>query len=148
MAASITIGQPYGDHVGILGSQRDCPRQLVRITVQGNQVANQVGATTPTTLLSGSCLGIITATGKAVLVNSAATDGSQVLAGILRDPVETAAGDVAAVMYLTGSFLADRLLFGGSDAVNNHFSLWTGKAIAVAGLYCEASNPYPGSTWS
>jgi len=51
-------------------------------------------------------------------------------------------------MFLTGTFLADKLLFGGSDTVNSHFSLWTGKAIAVQGLYCEASNAYPGSTWS
>jgi hypothetical protein len=90
----------------------------------------------------------ISASGKAVLVNSSATDGSQTLAGVLRDCVETANGDVVAVMYLTGSFLSDKLLFGGSDTVNTHFSQWTGKAIAVAGLCCEASNPYPGSTWS
>jgi len=81
-------------------------------------------------------------------VNSASTDGSQTLAGVLRDCVETANGDVVAVMFLTGSFLADKLLFGGSDTVNSHFSLWTGKAIAVQGLYCEASNAYPGSTRS
>jgi hypothetical protein len=136
------------DHTGIFGSQRDAPRQRVKITIAGGQAANQNGAPTPTTLLPGSCLGLISASGKVVLVNSANTDGSQTLAGVLRDYVETANGDVAAVMYLTGSFLSDRLLFGGSDTVNKHFSQWTGKAIAVGSLYCEASNPYPGSTWS
>jgi Bacteriophage lambda head decoration protein D len=111
MAASIKIGTAYGDHTGIFGTQRDFPRQRIRITIAGNQVANQAGAPTATTLLPGTCLGIITATGKALLVNSANTDGSQTLAGVLRDSVETAAGDVVgAVMYLTGSFLANRLL--------------------------------------
>jgi hypothetical protein len=148
MAASITIGQPYDDSNGILGSQRDAPRQRVKITIAGNQAANQIGAPTLTTLLRGSALGIVTATGKGVLVNSANTDGSQTLVGILESDVETANGDVSAIVFLTGSFLSDRLLFGGSDTVSKHFSQATGKAIAVQGMYCEASNPYPGSTWS
>jgi hypothetical protein len=70
------------------------------------------------------------------------------LVGILESDVETANSDVVAVAYITGNFLADKLLFGGSDTVNAHFSQWTGKAIAVEGLYCEASNAYPSSTWS
>jgi hypothetical protein len=148
MAASIQIGQPYDDFQDIFGTQRDGPRQLARITIAGNQAANQIGTPTPTTLLPGSCLGLISASGKAVLVNSANTDGSQTLVGVLRDCVETANGDVAATVYLSGSFLADKLLFGGVDTVSTHFSNWTGKAIAVGSLYCEASNPYPGSTWS
>jgi len=106
MAASIIIGQPYDDSNGIFGSQRDAPRQLARITIAGGQVANQIGAPTPTTLLPGSCLGLISASGKAALVNSAATDGSQTLAGVLRDSVETANGDVVAVMFLSGSLLS------------------------------------------
>jgi Bacteriophage lambda head decoration protein D len=145
--ASITIGQPYGDHVGILGTQRDAPRQLVRVTVQGNQVANQSGAATPTTILAGSCIGIVSATGKALLVNSSNTDGSQTLAGVLEHSVETAAGDVSATVYLTGSFLADKLLFGGVDTVSKHFNQFTGKALA-ADLYAEPSSSYPGASWS
>jgi hypothetical protein len=62
--------------------------------------------------------------------------------------VETANGDVVAVMFLTGSFLADRLLFGGADAVNNHFSRWTGKALAAQGMYAEPSQSYPSSAWN
>jgi hypothetical protein len=62
MAAGVTIGAPYGDHVGIFGSQRDAPRQRVKITIAGGQVANQNGAPTTTALLPGSCIGIITAT--------------------------------------------------------------------------------------
>jgi Bacteriophage lambda head decoration protein D len=146
--ASIQIGTAYGDHTGIFGTQRDFPRQRVRITVQGNQVANQANAPTTTTLLPGSCLGIVSATGKAVLVNSSATDGSQTLAGVLRDSVETGNGDVSAVMYLTGSFLADKLLFGGTDTVNKHFSPATGRALVAEGLYAEPSQGYPASTWS
>lgn len=147
MAARFQIGTPYDDFPNIFGSQRDCPRQRIKVAIAGNQAANQANAPTATMLLRGSCLGIVTATGKAVLVNSAAADGSQTIAGVLRDCVETANGDVAAVMYLTGSFLSDKLLFGGSDTVNAHFSRWTGKAIAVQGMYCEPSNPYPNSTW-
>jgi hypothetical protein len=106
MAASIIIGQPYDDSNGILGSQRDAPRQRVKVTIAGNQSASQSGAPTLTTLLRGSALGIVTATGKAVLVNSAHTDGSQTLVGILESDVETANGDVSANVYLSGSFLS------------------------------------------
>ena len=122
MAASLIIGNPYDLTPNIFGSQMDAPRQKVRLTLGGGQIAGQPGAPTPTTLLLGSCLGIASASGKAVLVNSAATDGSQTLAAVLAHDTETGNGDVIAVAYLTGSFLASRLLFGGTDTVATHFS--------------------------
>jgi hypothetical protein len=96
----------------------------------------------------GSCLGIITATGKAVLVNSAAADGSQQFAAVLARDTETASGDQVVIAYITGSFLADKLLFGGSDSVDTHFSKWTGKALAVESMYAEASQPEADPRWS
>jgi hypothetical protein len=74
------VGNNYDEMSNILGSQLEAPRQKVRLTIAGNQTANQPGAPTPTTVLLGSCLGIITATGKAVLLNSANVDGSDILA--------------------------------------------------------------------
>jgi hypothetical protein len=96
----------------------------------------------------GSALGIVTATGKAVLVNSQATDGSQTLAAVLDLDTETASGDQVVVAYITGSFLASKLLFGGSDTVANHFQRFTGRALAVPAIFCEWSTPEPDSAWS
>lgn len=75
-----------------------------------------------------------------MLVNSSATDGSQTLAGILESDVETANGDVAAVMFLTGSFLADNLLFGGSDTVDTStLTLASGPAKLLLSRGCTAN---------
>jgi hypothetical protein len=96
----------------------------------------------------GSALGIVASTGKAILVNSAATDGSQTLAAILARDTEIASGDQVVIAYITGSFLKDRLLFGGSDTADTHFSRWTGKALAVEAMYAEPSTPEPDSAWN
>jgi hypothetical protein len=147
MAASLTVGSAYDLSPSIFGAQ-DFHRQRVRVTLAGPQTANQAEAPTATTLLMGSCLGIITATGKAVLVNSADTDGSQQLMGILARDTETAFGDQVVIAYITGSFLADKLLFGGTDTLANHFNKWSGKAIAVEAMYAEPSTPEPDSAWN
>src|SRR5260370_17028982 len=113
MEVSFTVGSAYDFSPSIFGAQ-DFHRQRVRLTLSGPQTANQPKALTPTQLLMGSCLGIITATGKATLVNSAAADGSQQFAAVLAFDTETASGDTTVVAYLTGSFLSDKLLFGAT----------------------------------
>jgi len=148
MAAYITIGAPTEDGSNdILGTQ-DLHRQRIRLTVQGNQTASQTGACSPTTLLRGSALGLISASGKAILLNSQATDGSQTLVAILAHDLETSGGDQIALAYVTGSFLADRLLFGGSDVVASHFNRFTGRGIAAPSIFAEPSTSYPDSPWS
>jgi hypothetical protein len=68
----------------------------------------------------GTVLGIITADGKAVKVNSANTDGSQKPYGILADTVDATTEDRPAVVYLTGEFNGAALKFGGTDTVATH----------------------------
>jgi Bacteriophage lambda head decoration protein D len=122
--------------------------ERVRLTLAGNQAVNQSGALTPTTLPMGSCLGLVSATGKAVLLDSTRTDGANVLAAVLARDTETANGDVVVIAYITGSFLASKLLFGGTDTVNTHFSRFTGKAIAAGAIFVEWSTAEPTSGWS
>lgn len=75
-------------------------------------------------------------------MNSRATDGSQTLVAVLQDDIDTASGDSLAVVYITGSFLASKLLFGGTDTLATHFSPWTGRSIAVPAIFAEPSTQY------
>lgn len=69
------------------------------------------------TLSRGSVLGIETATGKAILCDANATDGSKVAKYILaEDSISTASADVIATCYLTGIFNRDALIFGTNGA--------------------------------
>lgn len=68
----------------------------------------------------GTCLGKITATGKHVIVNSANADGSQNPQCILGEDVDATAGDVQAVVYLSGSFNQGAIVFGGADTAATH----------------------------
>lgn len=62
-------------------------REAVTVTVSG-----------ATKWLSGQLLGRITATGKYVKYNDAATDGSQAVAGVLYNELDPVAGDVKATI--------------------------------------------------
>jgi hypothetical protein len=68
----------------------------------------------------GTVLGIVTADGKAVSVDSTKADGSQKPYAILADTVDATAEDRDAVAYLTGEFNGAALKFGGSDTVATH----------------------------
>lgn len=79
-------------------------------------------------LVSGSVLGVITASGKVVLHTAAAVDGSQVVSGILFDNIDATAGDKAGVAIVRDAVVAsDKLTYeAGADA--------TAKAVVVAAL--------------
>ncbi|UHA74470.1 head decoration protein [Paenibacillus sp. 481] len=68
----------------------------------------------------GSVLGIITLENKATLVDSIKTDGSQTAVAILADDVDATLADKVALIYLTGEFNRDELLFGGTDTADKH----------------------------
>lgn len=70
--------------------------------------------------MAGSVLAIITATDKAVLVDSTKSDGSQTVHGILAADVDATSEDKDAVVYLTGEFNQAALKFGGTDTVATH----------------------------
>ncbi|MBP1924600.1 hypothetical protein J2Z76_000453 [Sedimentibacter acidaminivorans] len=70
------------------------------------------------TMVRGTVVGKITASGKIKAVDSAAVDGSKDPYGILADDV-AADGDPA-VLYLTGEFNEDAITFGGTDTADTH----------------------------
>lgn len=68
-------------------------------------------------LTRGTVVGLITGTGKAVAVDSAAVDGSKNPYGIIAEDVEA---DKPVVVYLTGEFNESALTFGGADTPDTH----------------------------
>jgi hypothetical protein len=86
------------------------------------------------TLLSNTALGIVTASGKLVKVNSGAVDGSAKLAGVLKYPVNTASGDAAGQVIIIGAFPKGSLIYGSTDTDSTHFSV-LGVATAGSRIY-------------
>lgn len=70
-------------------------------------------------LARGTVIGKVTATGKFKVVDSAASDGSQVPYGILTDTVDTTA-EVTTTAYVSGLFNINALTFGGTDTASTH----------------------------
>lgn len=71
-------------------------------------------------LKRGTVLGVITASGLAVPVDSTKADGSQTADAILSDDTDTTAADVVAVAYTSGKFNREALIFGGTDTADKH----------------------------
>ncbi len=92
----------------------------------------------------GSAIGIITAEDKGVLVDSASSDGSQGLYGILIGQngawgdVDATAEDQAAIVWLTGEFAQERITFGGTDTPETHK-----QAARALGIYFKSASPRP-----
>lgn len=85
----------------------------------------------------GTVLGIVTADGEAVKVDSANTDGSQDADCILTDTVDTTAGSVVTTAYKTGSFNRQALIFGGTDTADKHE-----LRLRELGIYIKDVIPY------
>lgn len=68
----------------------------------------------------GTVLGIITASGLAVPVDSSASDGSQTPYCIATDTIDTSAGEVKTTGYISGLFNSKALIFGGTDTLADH----------------------------
>lgn len=72
-------------------------------------------------LTRGTVLGIVTATGQAVAVDSAAADGSEVADCILTDDIDTNTTEpVVYTGYASGRFNRKALIFGGTDTADKH----------------------------
>lgn len=71
-------------------------------------------------LLRGTVLGVITAGGKCVAVDSSKDDGSQSPKYILANDVDAAGADAVTVAYKTGVYRKDSLIFGGTDTAATH----------------------------
>ncbi|HOV79372.1 MAG TPA: head decoration protein [Bacillota bacterium] len=95
---------------GELIAGNNVPILVKAVTLQANQGV----------VKRGTVLGIITASGLAVPVNSANSDGSQNADCILADDVDTTGGNVVAETYRSGHFNRKALIFGGDDTAADH----------------------------
>jgi hypothetical protein len=68
----------------------------------------------------GALLGKITASGKYILCDSAAVDGSEAPKVILAEDCDASAADKQAIVYLSGAFNQDSVVFGGADTSDTH----------------------------
>ncbi|WP_214889704.1 head decoration protein [Exiguobacterium sp. s142] len=71
-------------------------------------------------LQRGTVLGIVTATGEAVAVDSTKADGSEKADCILADTIDTTDGAVTYVAYASGRFNRKALILGGTDTAEDH----------------------------
>lgn len=85
----------------------------------------------------GTVLGIITASGLAVRVDSTKVDGSQTANCILADDTDTTAGNVVAVAYTSGLFNRQALVFGGTDTATQHEN-----TLRDVGIFLKDNIPY------
>ena len=75
-------------------------------------VTDGVTIVTGETLVRGSLLGKVTATGKYKLSLSAAVDGSQTPVAIASEAVDASAADVITTVYKSGEFNQNQITFG------------------------------------
>jgi len=89
----------------------DFPRSTEAVTIaSGNN------------LKFGSVIGKITNTDTYKLVDSSATDGSQEPFAVLMEDVDASAGPAVGIANLTGEYIRTKLIFGGSDTWQTHFT--------------------------
>jgi len=88
-------------------------------------------------LARGTVLGIISATGKAVAVDSSKSDGSEKADCILTDTVDTSASDAVSSAYSSGSFNRKALVFGGTDTATKHET-----KLRELGIFLKDVQPY------
>jgi Bacteriophage lambda head decoration protein D len=73
-------------------------------------------------LSAGEVVGIVTASGKLKLCDSASADGSQVAAAVMTKAVDATGGDVTDQdVLISGEVDGDQLVFGGTDTLADHF---------------------------
>jgi hypothetical protein len=80
-------------------------------------------------LAIGTVLGKITASGKYKICDSTAVDGSAAPLCILGEAVDATSADVNAVVYLSGAFDENQLVFGGTDTAATHRAALRAKNI-------------------
>lgn len=82
--------------------------------------------------LRGTVLGIVTASGLAVAVDSSKSDGSQTPYAVLASDTDATAAASPAPAYMTGEFNSAKLIFGGTDTVATHKN-----ALRSLGIYAK-----------
>lgn len=85
-----------------------------RLIAGGNVQTQDVTIASGENVARGAVLGKITASGKYVLSDDAAVDGSEVPRAVLAKAVDATAGDTAGHVFVFGEFNANALIFGGT----------------------------------
>lgn len=80
-------------------------------------------------LVSGTVVGVITASGKITLHNNAASDGSEVAAGILYAATNATSADKTGTVVITGNAVAHASRITWKSGISNN-----NKAAAIAAL--------------
>lgn len=89
-------------------------------------------------LTRGAVLGKITADGNYTLSLSAAGDGSEVPDAVLAEDVDASGGDVGAMAYFRGDFVASELTIGTGHTVDTITDAFRTKGIAI--IVAEPAN--------
>lgn len=111
----IAVNTPDNLHAGV-----DVP-----LLTKGVQLAKGQGV-----LARGSVIGVVTASGKGMLVDKAAEDGSKVAKYVLVNATDTTDADVMAVCYQSGVLHRNALTFGGESTADDH-----AEELRTVGIY-------------
>jgi len=71
-------------------------------------------------LKKGSVLGTISSNKNKKLCDSTSEDGSEVAKFVLSEQIDTSSENVCAVVYKSGIFNKNKLIFGGNDSAEDH----------------------------
>lgn len=83
-------------------------------------VTDSVTVASGNKLTRGTVLGVVTASGKAVAVDSTKNTGEEAPYAILASDTDATSADVVAPVYLTGEVNSAVLTFGGTDTADTH----------------------------
>ncbi|KKQ06409.1 MAG: hypothetical protein US15_C0012G0007 [Candidatus Moranbacteria bacterium GW2011_GWF1_36_4] len=91
------------------------------------------------TLLQGTILGRIAATGKLKICSVASTDGSQFPIGVVKESVTMASGatSVSVSYCIKGDVVEEKLLFAGSETLNSIVTVEDGSTPAGDTTYTK-----------
>ncbi len=84
----------------------------------------------------GTVVGLVTASGKAVAVDSSKSTGEEAPYAILCNDTDASAADVVVPVYLTGEYNGAALTFGGTDTVAKHK-----VALRKLGIFVKSAVP-------
>ena len=122
----------FNDNFGSTTPDKLFADTLHPVDIKGITIASGQGK-----LARGTVIGVITASGKGKIVNSANEDGSENADCILTDDIDATSADVVTSAYTSGGFNRNALTFGGTDTAANHEDLLRQK-----GIFLKDVQPY------
>lgn len=122
----------FNDNYGSTTPDNLIANNLHPIDTKGITIASGQGK-----LSRGTVIGVVTASDKGKIVNSANSDGSQNADCILTDDIDATSADVVTSAYISGSFNRKALTFGGTDTAATHEN-----ALRQKGIFLKDVQPY------